>query len=119
MGAEELLPLRGSPSHSSTDGSRRGSPERGSSRSVLQAFPQTGGLSAFAAFVTGALLVACLLLATGSVQWSRGERGRRHRRRRRGASIACNALGIACLLHCGAVYHPLPASRPHLQPQSR
>ncbi|KAI7841869.1 hypothetical protein COHA_004398 [Chlorella ohadii] len=71
MGAEELLPLRGSPSHSSTDGSRRGSPERGSGRSVLQAFPQTGGLSAFAAFVTGALLVACLLLATGSVQWSR------------------------------------------------
>lgn len=102
LGPEELLPLRGSPSSSqsggSIDGSRRGSPERGTARSSSLQAAQTGGLGVFAAFITGALLLACLLMATGAVQWSRGGERRRQGGGELGASLCTNR----CLLHSRA-----------------
>lgn len=118
VGSEGLLPLRGSPT-SSEAGSRKGSPARPTHAALTL---QTSGLSLSAAFVAGLLVMACIGLATGALQWSRGER--RQRRRRAVARGGASALPRQpCNPHSGTlmllVHIPLgpcsdPATPPHV-----
>ena len=93
-GSEGLLPLRGSPT-SSESSSRRGSPVPARTHAALGLTPNSG-LSVSAAFVAGVLVMACLGLATGTLQWSRGERQQWRRRRVEVARTAA-LVGHACV----------------------